>query len=970
MKIKLSINGKMLVYVLFTTVLIFAFSVGYISLKTRGIAIDDAEKLTLKVASENALRIEKDLSENLQVLRALSQAFAVYEDMEEAEWKDLFLKMYMKVFENNPDFYKLWDSWELKHFDPNWDKNYGRYAVTVFRQMGEITYSTSIRSLEGDNALYGTIKRLSCDMLWEPYWDAFVEEAEVKKFMTSLSSPIYKNNQFAGIVAADLLMDKFQKLVADIKPFEQTQAILTSNNGIISGHTNNDLIGESVADIYPEYQEQVNLVTLIKEGKQGVFQTVNKDGKKELLTIVPIKVGESQTPWSLMFSVPVKVILKEANRMQWFSLFVSFLGLLILSIIIYLLSRSISTSLLKTTDILEKLSVGDIENLHNLDLKTGDELEMMARSVNVLKQGLEKTSIFAENIGLGNLDAEFEPLSEKDVLGNALLEMRKSLKHADEEEKKRKIEDEKQNWATQGLAKFGDILRTSSNNIEELAFNFMSNLINYLDVNQGALFIIDDNNEGELALELKSAIAYGRDKYLRKRVNVGEELVGRCAFEKKTIYMTDIPEDYIQITSGMGTANPTALLLVPLILNDEIFGVIELASFHEIEKYRIEFVEKLGESIASTIATVRVNEKTNKLLEQSKGQAEELAAQEEEMRQNLEELQATQEEAARREYETTGIINAVGVVAFTVEYDVDGVIVNCNNKFADMLGLSPEQIIGQKHSQGYEFSDEMKASYDKFWSDLLKGKTIRQTNKIKMNGREAWIDETYTPIKNQSDGKTYKILKIGFDVTEQIQKESKIKDQEIKIKKESMLLSEYQDRIQDLQKQLQAAQLKVEELEMNRQSKKTVEHQVEEVLIIPATGDNLLDWLADFELGIQEMDEQHKQLIDLVNAMHASLKQGKNKKEVKDNIRSFVDFASYHFGNEEQYFEQFGFSDTKDHTQEHKAFVKEILQFQSDYSANKIKFLDDFMQFIKKWLHKHFSVSDKKYAALFKQNGL
>jgi hemerythrin-like metal-binding protein/PAS domain S-box-containing protein len=561
-------------------------------------------------------------------------------------------------------------------------------------------------------------------------------------------------------------------------------------------------------------------------------------------------------------------------------------------------------------------------------------------------------------------------LSNRDILGNALLEMRKSLKHADEEEKNRKIEDEKQNWATQGLAKFGEILRTNSNNIEELAFNFMSNLINYLDVNQGALFVIDDNNDGELALELKSAIAYGRDKYIRKRVNVGEELVGRCAFEKKTIYMTDIPDDYIQITSGMGTANPTALLLVPLILNDEIFGVIELASFHTIEKYRIEFVEKLGESIASTIATVRVNEKTNKLLEQSKGQAEELAAQEEEMRQNLEELQATQEEAARREYETTGIINAVGVVAFTVEYDLEGVIVNCNNKFADMLGLSPEQIIGQKHSQGYEFSDEMKASYDKFWSDLLKGKTIRQTNKIKMNGREAWIDETYTPIKNQSDGKTYKILKIGFDVTEQIQKESKIKDQEIKIKKESMLLSEYQDRIHDLQKQLQAAQQRVKDLEKNHQDKNTDKHKEEEVLIIPATGDNLLDWTADFELGIQEMDGQHKQLIDLVNTMHASLKQGKNKKEVKDNIRSFVDFASYHFGNEEQYFEQFGFDNTKEHTQEHKAFVKEILQFQSDYSANKIKFLDDLMQYIKKWLHKHFSITDKKYAELFKQNGL
>jgi PAS domain S-box-containing protein len=87
--------------------------------------------------------------------------------------------------------------------------------------------------------------------------------------------------------------------------------------------------------------------------------------------------------------------------------------------------------------------------------------------------------------------------------------------------------------------------------------------------------------------------------------------------------------------------------LVPAILNDEVFGIIELVSFNKFEPYQIAFIEKIGESIASTISNARVNDRTNKLLEQSKQQAEELAAQEEEMRQNLEELQATQEEVAR-----------------------------------------------------------------------------------------------------------------------------------------------------------------------------------------------------------------------------------------------------------------------------------------------------------------------------------
>jgi hemerythrin-like metal-binding protein/PAS domain S-box-containing protein len=417
----------------------------------------------------------------------------------------------------------------------------------------------------------------------------------------------------------------------------------------------------------------------------------------------------------------------------------------------------------------------------------------------------------------------------------------------------------------------------------------------------------------------------------------------------------------------MGTANPTALLLVPLILNDEIFGVIELASFHTIEKYQIEFVEKLGESIASTISTVRVNEKTNKLLEQSKLQAEELAAQEEEMRQNLEELQATQEEAARREFETTGIINAIGTMAFTVEYDAEGVILNCNQKYAELLGMPSEQIIGQKHAQGYDFTEEFKATYQQFWNELLSGKTKRQKNKIAINGNSFWIDETYTPIFNQSDNKPYKILKIGFDISEQVTKESKIKDQEIKIKKESLLLGEYQSRIVDLQSQLTDAQKQIESLKKQPVQQEPVPIVLPEVEIL-ATGDNLLDWVDAFELGVDEMDEQHKQLIQLINVVYSSIKQDKNKKEIKENIRSFVDFASYHFGNEEHYFEQFGFEWSLEHTQEHKAFIKEIVQFQSDYAGNKLKFLDEIMIFIKKWLFSHFSVTDKKYVELFKSN--
>ena len=350
-----------------------------------------------------------------------------------------------------------------------------------------------------------------------------------------------------------------------------------------------------------------------------------------------------------------QVLLGQTQMVASFEQFRKFIiimlfGLIIVAVFIASITiRSLTNPINTTKNILNTLSKGIIPDVA---LKTGkDELGQMGHALNQVIQALRNISAFTLQIGKGNFNSEYQLLSDEDHIGQSLLQMREELQKAKKEEEKRQEEVKQRNWASQGVALFSDILRQNNDNLEALSYEIISNMVQYTNSNQGGIFIVNDNDPRNLFLEMKACYAFDRQKFLKKTIEVGEGLVGRCYQEKEKIYLTDIPSDYIKITSGLGEENPRSLLLIPLTYNNKIFGIIEIASFNEYASFEVEFIERIGESIAATISSVKSNIQTSILLEQTQQQAEEMHSQEEEMRQNMEELRATQEQSSRREEE-------------------------------------------------------------------------------------------------------------------------------------------------------------------------------------------------------------------------------------------------------------------------------------------------------------------------------
>jgi hypothetical protein len=260
----------------------------------------------------------------------------------------------------------------------------------------------------------------------------------------------------------------------------------------------------------------------------------------------------------------------------------------------------------------------------------------------MLLQSFNITSKSAKAINQ-NEELSHQLANEKEGLERSIEERTKELQQQHnlliEHQEKEKI----QNWINTGLAKINNILSTDKSDFAVLCSNVLTSIVKYMDVKLGALYVISDDDSHTLQMVAN----FGASKQLsdnNRFIEMGSGLVGATYIDNQLQVLSNIPENYYKINSGLGNSAPRNMLLAPLSTDEAVVGVLELARFDEFKPEELEFIKKIAYSIASNLNTVRMNERNVNLIQQFQEQREEIQEKEEQMRENLHELEYLREQ--------------------------------------------------------------------------------------------------------------------------------------------------------------------------------------------------------------------------------------------------------------------------------------------------------------------------------------
>jgi methyl-accepting chemotaxis protein/hemerythrin len=134
--------------------------------------------------------------------------------------------------------------------------------------------------------------------------------------------------------------------------------------------------------------------------------------------------------------------------------------------------------------------------------------------------------------------------------------------------------------------------------------------------------------------------------------------------------------------------------------------------------------------------------------------------------------------------------------------------------------------------------------------------------------------------------------------------------------------------------------------------------------------DQLMTWTDELSVGVGLIDEQHKVLLGLINELHAAMRARKSDAAMAGILERLKEYTVKHFGQEEEYFDRYGYAEGAQHKEIHAKLVQQVLDFEAALKSGKAKVSMDIMRFLKDWLVGHIMGTDKKYSQFLNSKGI
>jgi PAS domain-containing protein len=358
---------------------------------------------------------------------------------------------------------------------------------------------------------------------------------------------------------------------------------------------------------------------------------------------------------------------------------------------------------------------------------------------------------------------------------SSFLKLRQTLEKLNQQIRDERKSQSEMVWIKSGIDRLTEVMRREYDNPLLHANEIINMLVDYLKIPIGAIYLFKQENNIRY-LEMASAFAFGTEKQLYKKIAFGEGIIGTAASEQKTINVTNIPENYFNIISGFGETKPKNIIASPIKLNEDIFGVIELASLSRFKDEEINFVEEVCKTVAYSFAISKVYMDTMNLLDNSNLQIAQLEAENESLINDYEDLNNNYKGHVAKSSDNEFIVSRINDLAIRLILDLDGNILEVNPRFEILFRADRKKFIQSNYRDymaGAIFKDDI--DFEFLWRDIRAGIQHEIELGIIIANQEYWLKQHFFPVKDEM-GRVKKIHVIAFDISERIRLQNLLKE--------------------------------------------------------------------------------------------------------------------------------------------------------------------------------------------------